>query len=89
MIPVDLQVQVETVGQGIHKLVGFGEEVARVDEDHRDVRPLPGYQVQQHRGLDAEAKGQDVIAGQVLEGLGAVAVWFVTRGRTAAASATP
>src|SRR3546814_4859712 len=47
--------------------IGLREQVAGVDQDHRDSGLLPGDQVQRHRGLRTEARRQGVLAGGVLQ----------------------
>lgn len=42
----DLQIQIEAVRQFIDEMVGLSKKVAGIDEDHRNVRSLPGSQVE-------------------------------------------
>ena len=63
----DLQIEVELLGQLVDEMIGLGEEVARIDQDHRDPRQHAVDEVQHDRRLRSEARGQHVRPGQQLE----------------------
>jgi len=60
-------VQVKSLAQLLHKRVGFGEEVAGVDEDDRDAGESAGGHVEEDGGFGAEGGGHDEV---LAEGLG-------------------
>lgn len=62
-----LEIELEPFGQGIGEAVGFREQVAGVDQDHRDVRALLAEQMQRHCRLRAEAGRQRRVLRAVLQ----------------------
>jgi hypothetical protein len=62
-----LDVERQLLRELLDELIGLWKEIARVDEDHRDLRRLLRHQVQRHGGLRAEARGQCERSRQVLQ----------------------
>ncbi len=64
---VDLEVQLEPLGQLIGEAIGLGKEIAGIDHDHGDVGPLLRHHVKQNGGLHPKAGRQHGVGLETLE----------------------